>query len=87
MLEILCTTIFPILSTIILQDFHDKHTMFTSKVENSMDPDQLASQKPADLDLHCLHNMIDISLLSMIMVKSPCKWHLGVVSRTAEWET
>ena len=22
-----------------------------------MDPDQLASEKPADLDLHCFHNI------------------------------
>ena len=27
--------------------------LFTSRVENSVDHDQLASQKPADLDLHC----------------------------------
>ena len=26
---------------------------FTSRVENSVNPDQLASQKPVDLDLHC----------------------------------
>ena len=26
------------------------------RVENSVDPDQLASQKPADLDLHCFQN-------------------------------
>ena len=25
-------------------------------VENSVDPNQLASQKPADLDIHCLQN-------------------------------
>ena len=24
--------------------------------ENSVDPDQLASEKPADLDLHCIQN-------------------------------
>ena len=29
------------------------HQHVTSKVENSVDPDQLASQKPADLNLHC----------------------------------
>ena len=27
-------------------------------VENSVDPDQLASEKPADLDLHCFQNRI-----------------------------
>ena len=30
--------------------------LFTSLVENSVDPDQLASKKPADLDLHSFHN-------------------------------
>ena len=29
-----------------------------SRVENSVDPDQLASQKPADLYLHCFQNRI-----------------------------
>ena len=28
-----------------------------SRVENSVDPDQLASQKPADLDPHCFQNI------------------------------
>ena len=36
---------------------YNKH-VFTSKGENSVDPDQLASQKPADLDLHCFQNWI-----------------------------
>ena len=27
--------------------------VFTGRVDNSVGPDQLASQKPADLDLHC----------------------------------
>ena len=31
---------------------------FTSKFENSVDPNQLASQKPADLDLHCFQNRV-----------------------------
>ena len=34
-----------------------KH-VFTSRVENSVDPDQLASEKPADLDLLCFQNSI-----------------------------
>ena len=29
-----------------------------SRLENSVDPDQLASEKPADLDLHCFQNRI-----------------------------
>ena len=33
------------------QDSRHKHV-----VENIVDPDQLASQKPADLDLHCFRN-------------------------------
>ena len=32
------------------------------KVENSVDPDQLASLKPADLDLHSFQNMMHPSL-------------------------
>ena len=31
-------------------------TCFTSTAESSVDPDQLASQKPADLYLHCFQN-------------------------------
>ena len=38
-------------------DLSYKH-VFTSRVENSVDPDQLASQKPADQDLHCFRNGI-----------------------------
>ena len=34
-----------------LQDFGYLH-VFTIRVENSVDPDQLASEKPADQDLH-----------------------------------
>ena len=30
--------------------------VFTSRVENNVDHDQLATQKPADLDLHCFHS-------------------------------
>ena len=32
--------------------------IFTSRGRNSVDPDQLASQKPADPDLHCFQNRI-----------------------------
>ena len=38
-----------------MQDSSD-HNVFTTRVENSVDPDQLASEKPADLDLHCFQN-------------------------------
>ena len=30
--------------------------VFASRVENSVNPDQLASEKPADQDLHCFQN-------------------------------
>ena len=36
-------------------------------MENSEDSDQLASQKPADLDLHCFQ--IDISELHLVNFK------------------
>ena len=40
-----------------------KHVyVLTSRVENSVDPDQLAPQKPADLDLHCFQNQIYLDL-------------------------
>ena len=29
-----------------------------NRLENSVDPDQLVSKKPADLDLHCFENRI-----------------------------
>ena len=32
--------------------------MLLHQSENSGDPDHLASQKPADLDLHCFQNRI-----------------------------
>ena len=32
--------------------------VLTSRVENSVNPDQLASEKPADLDLHCFQTRI-----------------------------
>ena len=40
-----------------------KHVhVFKSRVENSVDPDQLASEKPADLALHCSQNKLYPSL-------------------------
>ena len=36
----------------------DTNDWFISRVDNSVDPDQLASQEPADLDLHCFQNRI-----------------------------
>ena len=38
--------------------------VFTSRVKNSVDPDQLASEKPADLNLHCFKH--DISRFNMV---------------------
>ena len=48
-----------------LTDLHDSSYVhvFTSRVGNSVDPDQLASQKPADLDLHCFQNRIQPGLV------------------------
>ena len=40
-----------------LQDFI-YFAVVTSREENNVDPDQLASLKPADLDLHCFQNRI-----------------------------
>ena len=45
-----------------LQDSSFSH-VFTSRVENCMDPDQLVSQKPADLDLHYFHKRIYAGLV------------------------
>ena len=39
--------------------------VFSSREENSVDPDQLASQKPADLDLQCFQNRIHVYLCSV----------------------
>ena len=35
---------------------------FTRRVESSVDSDQLASQKPADLDLPCFRNRVNLGL-------------------------
>ena len=32
--------------------------VFTSRMENSVDFDQLASEKPADLDVQCFHSVV-----------------------------
>ena len=45
-----------------------KH-VFTSKIEYSVDHDQLASEKPADLDLHCLLNRIYPGLCGHLLGK------------------
>ena len=38
---------------------HDRYPLLLfSRVESHVDPDQLASQKPADLDLHCFQNIM-----------------------------
>ena len=38
-------------------------------MENSVDPDQLTSQKSADLDLHCFENSIYL-VISVVLVKT-----------------
>ena len=52
------TTLIPNLYTIILQESSYKHLIFISVAENSVDPGQLASQKPADQDIHCFRKEI-----------------------------
>ena len=41
-----------------LAGFHIKKSINKGRHENSVGPDQLASQKPADLHQHCLQNRI-----------------------------
>ena len=47
MLGNLCTTLLPNLI------INTKSILFLAFAEKSVDPDQLASEKPADLGLHC----------------------------------
>ena len=56
MLDILCTTLFPNFYPIHFKD--SSYYMYLQVVENSVDPDQLASEKPADQDLHCFQNRL-----------------------------
>ena len=37
--------------------------VFTSRVVDSMDPDQLAIQKPTEMDLHCFPNRKNLGLV------------------------
>ena len=48
MLNILCTTLLPNFYSVNL-----KYFIFSIRVENSEDPDQMASSEPADLDQQC----------------------------------
>ena len=47
---------------------------------NNVDPDQLASLKPDDLDLHCFQNRIYISILSILKI-AECN---GLVGRALD---
>ena len=47
----LCTTLFPNFNPV-----NSKDSIYSYVLTNSVDPDQLAPQKPADLDLHCFQN-------------------------------
>ena len=51
----LCTTYF---SPINIQLVYRIPVILAHKFTSRVDPDQLASQKPADLDLHCFQNRI-----------------------------
>ena len=42
------------------------------RVENNVDPDQLASEKPADQDLHCFKNRIYLSFKTEYMIGVGC---------------
>ena len=44
------------------------HSAIHKHSGNSVDPDQLASQKPADQDLHCFQNRLNIAGFSMVTV-------------------
>ena len=37
-------------------------------MENNVDPDQMAFQKPADLDLQCFHNKINLGLAVQVLM-------------------
>ena len=41
------------------------HNILHSKLTNNVDPDQLASEQPADLDLRCFQNKIYSGLISV----------------------
>ena len=51
--------------------------------ENSVDPDQLASEKQVDLDIHCFHNRIFLGSVGQGLLILPCNIeahsNLGVV--------
>ena len=53
--------------------------MFLRTVKNSVDPDQLASEKPADLDLHCSTH--DLSKFNIVMCPDQLK-HLPALITT-----
>ena len=55
-----------------LQDGSIFWHVLTSRVESSVDPDQLASQKPADLDLHCFQNRTYQGLASEGLMQMTC---------------
>ena len=44
-----------------------------------MDPDQLASKKPADLDLHCFANRILSGLARYGLVCPICSWEMSEI--------
>ena len=54
--------------------FHVDSNNNYKQMENIVDPDQLASEKPADQDLHCFHSNQDIPWLSMIKVKKMSRY-------------
>ena len=67
MLDLLCATILSDFYPINLLDSNYEN-VYTSRVENSVDPDQLASQKPADL-IYTIFKQ-DLSRFSVVRVKA-----------------
>ena len=57
--------------------------------DNSVDPDQLASEKPADQDQHCLSLSLQIHAYNLHPMKSfeqrRCKMGMRVVHKSPEW--
>ena len=65
MLNNLCTTLPPSIFIRLNCRIPANGVLFTSRVDNNVDPDQLASQKPADLGPHCFQNKSTVRVISM----------------------
>ena len=52
-----------------MQQFSCKHIL-SIRVENSVDPDQMASSRPADLDIYCFQKRINQGLAGQELRKT-----------------